>query len=50
VADVVKAFVMGQNYTLRMLYLMTRGKWEKVEETLFGSVEKLFGEEEAEKK
>ena len=45
ISDVVKAFVMGQNYTLRMLYLMTRGKWEKVEESLFGSVEKLFGEE-----
>ena len=44
ISDVVKAFIMGQNYTLRMLYLMTRGKWEKVEETLFGGVEKLFGE------
>jgi len=44
VSDVVKAFLAGQTYTLRMLYLMTRGKWEKVEEQLFGSVEKLFGE------
>jgi hypothetical protein len=50
VSDVVKAFVMGQNYTLRMLYLMTRGKWEKVEESLFGSIEKLFGEEKGESK
>jgi hypothetical protein len=50
VSDIVKAFLAGQTHTLRMLYLMTRGKWEKVEEQLFSSVEKLFGEEESEKK